>query len=131
MRLRSALCVASALALCGVLPAVAQASTADVYVYGKTLEYGAAAGEVNNVTVSRTNAGFVVTDPGATITANSGCTSNGLHQVTCDPTSVDAMYIYVNDMNDQVTVDPSVPSLPGDNYYQAARRSLAAPATTP
>ena len=119
MRLRMALCVAGALGVCGLLPGVASASTADVYAFGRTLEYVAAAGEVNNVTVSRTNAGFVIIDPGATITANTGCTSNGAHQVTCDPASVEGIFVYLGDLNDQATVDPSVSGLSGQVYYQA------------
>ena len=62
----------------------------------------------------------MITDPGATITANTGCVSNGPHQVTCSPTDVHGIFIYLADLNDRATIDASVPSLPGDTYYNAA-----------
>ena len=84
MRLALAL-VAAVLAL--VLPARSFAATARVVSDprgGDTALYEAGDGEVNDLTLEGGGAGSILlTDPGAVITAQDGCTATGDHSVTC------------------------------------------------
>jgi Ca2+-binding RTX toxin-like protein len=119
MRRRAALIATAAVVAVCLAPSAAQGSTASVDTFSRLLEYAAATGEVNNVTFSRTAGGFVISDPGATITAGAGCTSNGAHQVTCDPTSVNTIFSFLRDLNDTATVEPSVSGLSGESFFDA------------
>jgi Ca2+-binding RTX toxin-like protein len=127
MRLRASLAGVAALAVCGLFPGIAGASTAEVDTFSRLATYVAASGEVNDVTVSQTSTAFVFTDPGATITANTGCTSNGPHQVSCDSTGIEGLFIYTGDLNDQATVDSTVGGLSGQVYYQVGAELSGGP----
>ena len=58
-----------------VLPAPALAATARISI--KRVWYAAAPGEANNLTISLTGPDFVLSDPGAAITANPPCSGSG------------------------------------------------------
>src|SRR3954468_1943592 len=83
-----------------VLPAAASASTASVT--GGVLDYVAAPGEVNNLTISYPNGVYTLHDSGAaTMTAGTGCTPGGSHTITCGSIgSLTAMSIDLGDQND-------------------------------
>jgi Ca2+-binding RTX toxin-like protein len=72
------------------------------------LTYTAANGEVNAVTVSLSGANYTIDDPGATISAGAGCTSAGVHQVTCAAAGVTRLTVKAGDRNDSVGVANSV-----------------------
>jgi Ca2+-binding RTX toxin-like protein len=96
------------LALAGLCAPAAHASN----VNGSgAVNYFAAPGETNNVTVSLTPAGFVVNDPGATITPAGGCVANGPNQATCPSTDVTQIRVSLGDLNDRAAIDASVPPL--------------------
>jgi Ca2+-binding RTX toxin-like protein len=74
--------LAAVVAACAVAPAPAGAAGAQVS--GQVLIYSAGPGEPNDVTVQQLSGGsHRITDLGATITAGTGCTAAGAHQVTC------------------------------------------------
>src|SRR3712207_32084 len=81
--MRLALVLAVAMLL---VPASAAASTATVvegYENDSVLVYTAGDGEANRLQVHEAGGSIVLTDPGADIDAENGCTPAGPHAVTC------------------------------------------------
>jgi Ca2+-binding RTX toxin-like protein len=70
------------------------ASASSVVVSGSELQYFAAAGETNQLTITLQGGNYVITDPGAVIT---GCTS-------CPAAGITAIYVDVGDLNDSATI---------------------------
>jgi Ca2+-binding RTX toxin-like protein len=68
----------------------------------RSLVYEAAAGEANETTISRVPGGFVVADPGATISAEAPCTSISPSEAACSDTDVEFVKILVGDLDDSV-----------------------------
>jgi RTX calcium-binding nonapeptide repeat (4 copies) len=72
---------------------------------GGSIDYGAAPGEVNDVTIEAVPGGFRVTDPGATVTPEGACAAVDAHTALCDPnTPVPVLLVSLGDMDDRVTV---------------------------
>ena len=90
-----------------VTPVGASASVARVD--GIDLEFVAAAGEANVVTVSLSGGVYSITDSVA-ITAGAGCTQAGPNQVNCPSTGVRRVTATADDLNDRVTVTAASPS---------------------
>jgi Ca2+-binding RTX toxin-like protein len=100
-RRRKPLALLISLAALAALPAAAQASTAridtetvsdgcfecETLTLAQILVYRAAPGEVNDVTVRGDGKAIVLTDAGATITPQDGCTLVDPHQVRCTATA--------------------------------------------
>jgi Ca2+-binding RTX toxin-like protein len=116
-----------ALALFLALAAPARASTAEVLVgyecgtdqpcnrYGggwswAIVDYTAAPGEANRLTVANHGQTLVLTDPAATITAKAPCVSIDAHTASCDagkPTfSADLLTVQLGDRDDTATIAP-------------------------
>jgi Ca2+-binding RTX toxin-like protein len=99
----------------------ASASEAGInnYGYGPVVVYNADPGEANNVVFSRPCVSTCVTtydymeisDPGVGIAARRGCRSLAFDRVRCeDPASIQHLSVSLGNMDDQATVDVSVPS---------------------
>jgi Ca2+-binding RTX toxin-like protein len=67
-----------------------------------SLLYEAAAEETNEATISRAGERIVVADPGATITADAGCTSIGANEAACPAAGVYFVRVLVRDLDDVV-----------------------------
>ena len=78
---------------------------------GSTLTYTAAAGEVNNVTVSVVSGNLIIDDPTGGVTALGGCSASGT-QLNCGPVTslTSPMVVNVGDSDDSVTIAASVNS---------------------
>jgi Ca2+-binding RTX toxin-like protein len=96
-------------------PAVATASTAQVNFNG-TLFFFAAAGETNDVTVAKSGANFVITDPGAPITPGTGCAAVNANQVSCPGADVTGIEIRLGDLNDRATVADTIANVSTDFF---------------
>jgi hypothetical protein len=99
--------------LCALIagpPAGASASTAglDLDVDAR-LQYEAALGETNNVTIAESGGTYTVNDT-AGVTAGAGCTQASATQVTCPAAGVRWVTAEARDLNDVVTVS-AAPSL--------------------
>ena len=94
-----------------VVLAVPPASAASVYHQSWYFQYEAAPGEVNDVTVTVSEGMLTITDPGAAgITANQECSVVGA-SVTCPVESYTNVYINLGDLDDSLTIAPSVQGL--------------------
>ncbi|HEX6460691.1 MAG TPA: calcium-binding protein [Thermoleophilaceae bacterium] len=91
-----------AVLVCASAPA-AQASSARVT--GGALRYVAGRGETNVVDVTKSRGVLHVTDPGAAISANQGCTRVGPHYATCRAAGVSSVFVDAGDGNDSVALD--------------------------
>jgi Ca2+-binding RTX toxin-like protein len=101
------ICVLSALGLAALLPASAAGSSAFLSG-GDELGYLAAAGETNTLTVTRSGANYILTDPGATITPLGGCAAVNANTVSCAAALVTDFDVRLNDLNDSATLGASV-----------------------
>jgi Ca2+-binding RTX toxin-like protein len=79
-------------------------------VNGSTLDYEAAPGEVNSVTVSLSGSQYTIRDTISAITPGSGCSAVDTSEVTCDATGVSSVHVDTNDMDDTVSQTSSLPS---------------------
>ncbi len=108
----------AALVVALVLPVGAGASTAKIS-FGD-LEYIAAAGETNDLTVSGDGANLILDDPGAPITPLVGCAAVNANRVSCPLAGVTGRIdISLGNMNDQALLTASVPKVPGDSEVRA------------
>jgi ELWxxDGT repeat protein len=86
---------------------------------GSTLTYRASTGTSNDITISLASGAYTIRDPVETISAGTGCTSVGPHEVTCSATGVTSVHVDAGDGNDvlrQVAPTPSVVNGgPGDD----------------
>ena len=80
-----------------------------VRVDGVDLEYAAAGGETNTVTISLAGGTYTVSDSVA-IAAGAGCTQAGPNQVNCPSTGVRRVTATADDLDDRVTVTAASPS---------------------
>ncbi|HSE81534.1 MAG TPA: calcium-binding protein [Gaiellaceae bacterium] len=71
---------------------------------GSSLFYVASAGEANQVEVTRDGAGTTIRDPGAVITAGSGCTSVSPTEVFCAGSDTEAARVVLGDGDDAAAV---------------------------
>ncbi len=101
------ICVLSALGVAALLPASAAGSSAFVSG-GDELRYLAVAGETNTLTVTRSGANYILTDPGATITPLGGCAAVNANTVSCAAAPVTDFDLDVGDLNDSATLGASV-----------------------
>ena len=104
---RLKICVLSALGVAALLPASAAGSSAFVSG-GDELRYLAVAGETNTLTVTRSGANYILTDPGATITPLGGCAAVNANTVSCAAALVTDFDVRLNDLNDSATLGASV-----------------------
>ena len=102
---------AAAVALALGAPGAADAGTATAL--GRTLAYGAAPGEVNNVIVMRTADTYRIVDRGAPVVAGAGCTSVAPNEVACAGLDVRVVRIQVLDGNDVVSLSTARRSVVG------------------
>ena len=79
------------------------------FVDDARVEYLAAAGEVNVVTIARSGSTYTVTDS-APLTAGSGCTQVSAGQATCPATGVRRVTARGGDLNDRITVSATAPN---------------------
>ena len=88
------------------LPHVSGQASASVvrldFVDDERVEYLAAAGEVNVVTIARSGSTYTVTDS-APLTAGSGCTQVSAGEATCPATGVRRVTARAGDLNDRIT----------------------------
>jgi hypothetical protein len=84
-------------------PAANAATVGFNYYYG-TLYYVAAIGEANNVTITGDSAGYQVTDAGATLSAQFGCTLSDTHHATCSGKYVRWLYVKTGDGDDTLSL---------------------------
>jgi Ca2+-binding RTX toxin-like protein len=91
----------------GALALPGGASASNVVADTDFAQFNAAAGETNNVTVSRVPGAISFSDPGAPVTPGLGCAAVNANQVTC---TVPREGIQVNlaNMNDRAVFDGSV-----------------------
>ena len=97
-------------------PGAAPASDVEVQAFSGDLFFFAAAGETNDVTVSKPGANFVVTDPGSAITPGTGCVAVTPNQVTCSPTDVTHIDVRLGNMDDRGTIAADVPDVSPDFF---------------
>jgi Ca2+-binding RTX toxin-like protein len=90
--------------------AAAQAAMASTLTLpgGTTVQFTAAAGETNNVTVARSATLYTVTDPGSTITPTAPCVTVNANTATCPVAGVIDVNVALADGNDQAIVDATV-----------------------
>ncbi len=79
-------------------PAIAQ-------VIGSTLDYEAAPGGVNHVTVSLSGNQYTIRDTVSPITPQAGCAAVDANEVTCGATGVSSVHVDTKDMDDTVSTD--------------------------
>jgi hypothetical protein len=84
-------------------PAANAATVGFNYYYG-TLYYIAGNGETNNVTISGDASGYQLSDTGATLTAQYGCTVSDAHHATCAGTYVHWLYVASGDGDDTLSL---------------------------
>jgi uncharacterized repeat protein (TIGR01451 family) len=79
-----------------------------------TVNYVAAAGEQNTVTVHVASSLLVtITDSSATVTAGAGCTPSGVHSVDCVTLALTPIMLDLGDQNDSASVDGSAATFLG------------------
>jgi len=98
------LSAAAGLFLVGLAASPASAATSTVTSWG-SLQYAAAAGETNNLTITYTGSAYLISDSGAPVTAGAGCTSTGTNSATCPSAGVTGLYVTLNDGNDTATIN--------------------------
>ena len=102
---RAGLAVLVAAALASSLPATAAAGTAGVA--SGALDYSAAAGEANDVTVSMSGAVFTIRDAGAPVTPTGpACVavSGDPNAANCSSPEIERISLSLGDLNDKATV---------------------------
>jgi hypothetical protein len=82
----------------------ADAATVGVHKHYDTLYYLAASGESNSVTISGGASGYQLSDPNATLSAQSGCTLSDAHHATCSGTDVRWLYVRTDDGDDSLSL---------------------------
>jgi Ca2+-binding RTX toxin-like protein len=118
-----------ALALIALLPAGAEAGQARM---GAVLRYDGAAGESNDVTVTRQGLqAFVLTDAGAPVEPGPGCTAVSANQVRCERDGARALgaLLDLHDGNDRARGPAIIDGGPGDD--DIFDTSVADPETVP
>jgi Ca2+-binding RTX toxin-like protein len=98
--------VATSCAL-ALVPAGAFASTASIQI--ERVYYTAAAGEVNNLTISLTGGTYSLSDPGAAITAGMGCTTSQ-NIAACQASRIRGITVSADDGADNVVNTTPTPS---------------------
>lgn len=100
-----AACGASAL----VVASPAEASLAFRSAGSDTLNYDAAVGEANVVTITQAGGNFTITDPGATITPGTSCEAVDQHTVRCADAGATRLDLALRDLGDSATNATSAP----------------------
>lgn len=81
---------------------------------GGEIFFQAAAGETNNLTISRLGANYVFADTGAPVTAGAGCAAVNANTVSCPADLVTRISASLGDGNDVALVEDSVANLQMD-----------------
>jgi Ca2+-binding RTX toxin-like protein len=97
----------AALAGLGLVPAIAMGSTANVQI--KRIYYIAGAGETSDLRISLVGSNYVLSDPGATISAGAGCTTSGSSAV-CSASGIIGITVNLGDGNDIAHNETLTPS---------------------
>ena len=87
---------------------VGNAAGATVTKSGSDVRFQAPAAETNDVTVAKVGANYVLTDPGAPLTAGTGCAVVTANSVSCPEIGVQSMTVFLHDGNDKALVADSV-----------------------
>jgi Ca2+-binding RTX toxin-like protein len=87
----------------------AEASTAFRSPGSDVLNYDAALGEANVVTITQGGGNFTISDSGATITPGTSCQSVDEHTVTCPDAGAARLDLALRDLGDSATNDNAVP----------------------
>jgi hypothetical protein len=82
----------------------ANAATVGFNFYYGTLYYVASNGESNNVTISGDSSGYQLSDTGATLSAQYGCTLTDAHHATCGGQYVKWLYVKAADGDDTLSL---------------------------
>jgi hypothetical protein len=82
----------------------ANAATVGINYYYGTLYYLASNGESNNVTISGDSSGYQLSDTGATLSAQYGCTLTDAHHATCGGQYVHWLYVSTADGDDTLSL---------------------------
>jgi hypothetical protein len=82
----------------------ANAATVGFDYYHGTLYYLAAAGETNNLTITGNSSGYQVSDSGATLSGQYGCTLVDAHYATCPGQYVKWLYVKTSDGDDTLSL---------------------------
>lgn len=97
----------SGIAASALLPAVAAGATAHIEI--KRVYYTAGAAEENDISISLVGSNYVLSDPGALITAGLGCTASG-NQAVCPATGIIGITVNTGDEADSARNNTSTPS---------------------
>jgi len=92
--------------LAAASPATALAATASVS--GSTLEFRAAAGEANELTVTFQNGAYQVRDTAVGVNPGAGCFPSGLDGVACPAGGISRLSAELGDMGDAVSIVPEL-----------------------
>ena len=85
------------------------AGAANLSISGSQINYQALAGEVNNLLVTRVGANYLFTEAGGVPVAPAGaCAPAGANAGTCPVTGIRDININVNNMDDTVTIAPTI-----------------------
>jgi Ca2+-binding RTX toxin-like protein len=90
-----------------LLPAVAAGATAHIEI--KRVYYIADPGEENDISISLVDTNYVLSDPGAVITAGPGCTASG-NQAVCPAAGIIGITVNTGDGADSARNNTSTPS---------------------
>jgi hypothetical protein len=88
----------------------ARAATVGVDQNHGTVYYVAGTGEANSVTVSLGSGSYAISDPGATINAQTGCSLTDSHHASCAVTGVKWIYVSSADLDDVITLQAPTPA---------------------
>lgn len=99
---RLAACAIALAAALASLPTTASAAT--VAKDGANLNFNAAAGEVNRLTVSLAGGAYTVDDPGAALTPGAGCTVVDANTATCPAAGITRIVALGGNMDDVLSV---------------------------
>ena len=96
--------LALTLALAGLACLPGFAAAAGALNNSGTLEFNAAAGETNNLTLAKQGNAFIFTDSGAPIAPGAGCAFVTPNQVSCPAAGVDRISVELGNLGDRFTV---------------------------
>lgn len=98
----------AALCALALFPTGAFAATASIQI--KRVFYVAGAGEKNDLTISVVGENYILSDPGAQVTAGPGCTASDNNTAACPAAGITGITVSAGDVADNVKNATSTPS---------------------